>query len=528
MLGEIARGGMGVVYKARQIGVNRLVAIKTLQGGALASEDNLARLRREAVVLSGLRHPNIVTLHAMGESEGRPFLVMEYVEGQNLYESARNHPMAPTAAASLVAKVAEAVQHAHTQSILHRDLKPSNLLIDAQGEPHVSDFGIARLLGDDSDLTRTGQVVGSPSFMPPEQLTGGRNSLQPSADVYSLGAILYFTLTGRAPFVGPDLESVLIQCLGNDPPAPRLLNPGVPAALETLALKCLQREPLARFQRAGDLADELHRYLRGEPILSQPIGPLERAFRWCRRYPVVAGLGAALFVAMVSVITIVLIASFRLAEKARELTHAEYVVDMRRVQQAIEADHLAYAREILARYQPENARPGARKARSNDDLRGWEWFHFALKLDGNERFTLHGHSNGVTALAFAPGRPWLASGSTDGSLCLWDLSRTSLLTQTTIAGRIDALEYSASGEILFSGDNRGNIRSWRLPEMVESSPPYGWTSGIAAIRHLPEPGQLAVATRSSFDVFDVNRRQILESKPFTVWQRAAIRSDGKQ
>ena len=273
LLEKIAEGGMGVVYKARQLSLNRIVAVKMIQPGRVGSPEMVLRFRAEAEAAASLHHPNIVPIHETGECEGQHYFSMDYIEGNNLAEAVREGPLPSARAAQLVEKIAAAVHYAHQHGILHRDLKPSNVLLDETGEPHVTDFGLARRLGGESTLTLTGQVFGSPRFMPPEQASGRPGAVGVHSDVYGLGAILYYLITGRPPFVGETMETTLAQVLEQEPVSPRLLNASVPRDLETICLKCLEKEPSRRYATAQAVADELGRFLRGEPILARPVGP---------------------------------------------------------------------------------------------------------------------------------------------------------------------------------------------------------------------------------------------------------------
>lgn len=270
LLEELGRGGMGVVYKARHRQLDRVVALKMILSGPWATPDELARFRAEAALAARLDHPGIVPVYEIGTCEGKPYFSMKYVPGQTLAQLVAQGPLPSREAARYVLKVAEAVEHAHQKGILHRDLKPSNVLVDDAGEPHVSDFGLAKRVADGSGLTATGAIIGTPSYMPPEQAARQRGRLSPASDVYSLGAILYFLLTGRPPFQAPTLMDTLMQVLDQDPVPPRLLQPKVNRALENICLKCLQKEPEFRYQTAGQLVTALHSYLQGEPITGQP------------------------------------------------------------------------------------------------------------------------------------------------------------------------------------------------------------------------------------------------------------------
>jgi serine/threonine-protein kinase len=290
----IGHGGMGVVYKARHLKLDRIVALKMLRGGDLATARELASLVREAQSIAGLRHAHIVQVHDFGEHEGLPYFTMEYVDGGSLARKLEAKPMPARDAAALVATLADAVDAAHRGGVVHRDLKPSNILLCGDGVPKISDFGLARRATTDSGETLAVAGVGTPSYMAPEQAVGAPEAFEPSVDLYALGAVLYELLTGRPPFKGESSAETQRQVVSEEPVAPSRLNARVPRDLETICLKCLQKTPARRYATARELADDLGRFLRGEPIKARPIGPAERLSKWVRRSPAraVAWLGA--------------------------------------------------------------------------------------------------------------------------------------------------------------------------------------------------------------------------------------------
>jgi len=323
LLEEIGRGGSGTVFRAQQLGVNRIVALKVLTGGAAAGREFVHRFHTEAAAAASLSHPHIVPIYEFGEHDGAHFLAMRFMEGGTL--QARAHgAIAPKEAARSVATIADSLQYAHGHGVLHRDLKPGNILIDKDGQPYVADFGLARVSAQDSDLTISNAVLGTAPYLAPEVATRGAGAATTASDIYGLGAILYELLAGRAPFTGATIGEVLRRVQETEPQSPsqvinesksnprETLRPAdkapfekrkrlgrttsirIPRDLETICLKCLDKEPAKRYSTAQDLADDLNRFLRSEPILARPTSTTERVWRWCQRKPVVAGLVLAL------------------------------------------------------------------------------------------------------------------------------------------------------------------------------------------------------------------------------------------
>jgi tetratricopeptide (TPR) repeat protein/tRNA A-37 threonylcarbamoyl transferase component Bud32 len=300
ILGELGRGGMGVVYKARQLQLNRMVALKMVLAGAHAAPEQLKRFQTEAEAVARLKHPNIVQIYEVGEYDGLPFFSLEYVDGGTLASRIGGKPQPPRDAARVVERLADAMSSAHRQDIIHRDLKPANVLLTTDGDPKITDFGLAKRLEDDSSQTRSGTIMGTPSYMAPEQARGDSKTIGPKSDQYALGAILYEMLTGRPPFQGTTILETLEQVQRQEPVPPCRLQPKVPRDLETVCLKCLQKEPEKRYPTTSALAADLMRFLGGETIMARPVGQIEKGWRWCRRNPRVAVLTMTVLILLVT------------------------------------------------------------------------------------------------------------------------------------------------------------------------------------------------------------------------------------
>jgi serine/threonine-protein kinase len=343
ILGELGRGGMGVVYKARQTALRRLVALKVIGAGAWAGSGEVARFRAEAQAVARLQHPNIVQIYEVGEHDGRPFFSLEYVDGGSLADKLDGTPLPARAAAELIRTLALAIHAAHERGIVHRDLKPANILLSCSREtpasasaalagvsrlheavPKIADFGLAKRLGDDAGLTHTGTVLGTPSYMAPEQAQGQVHHIGPAADTYALGAILYELLTGRPPFRGASGLDTLQQVKSEPPVAPTRLQHQVPCDLETICLKCLEKEPHKRYPTARALAEDLRHFLAGEPIRARPATVWERAWKWAKRRPAVAALLVLLIAAPLALLAVGVWSYFQLKESN---DFAESVVD---------------------------------------------------------------------------------------------------------------------------------------------------------------------------------------------------------
>src|SRR6266516_4785198 len=301
LLEVIGRGGQGVVYRARQKSLNRTVALKVIGLGHWATEVHLKRFRREAEAAARLEHPGIVPIHEVGERDGQCYFSMKFVEGGQLDEVVKHTPLSIRQAAELIAKVARTVSYAHEHGILHRDIKPGNVLLDAKGEPHLTDFGLARLVETESTVTRTMEVLGTPSYMAPEQAAGNNAKVTRATDVYGLGAVLYQLLTGDPPFAGGTTYETIKLLLETEPRSPRLWNPKIDRDLSTICLKCLEKDPKRRYSSALAFAEDLERWIKHEPIRAKRSGFFTHTGKWVRRNPTSALLAASV-VALVAVV----------------------------------------------------------------------------------------------------------------------------------------------------------------------------------------------------------------------------------
>jgi predicted Ser/Thr protein kinase len=288
LIGEIARGGMGVVYKAVQLSPRRVVALKMIRSGVLADDNEIHRFYFEAEAVAQLDHPAIVPVYEAGQHNGEHYFTMAYINGRSLSQRMQEGNVAPREAAQLMIQVAEAVQYAHKRGIIHRDLKPHNILVTDDGQPKVTDFGLAKRPGMNASLTATGQPIGTPNYMPPEQATGLSDEITPASDVYALGATLYFLLTGLPPFRGASVAETLRQVVTEEPVSPRRLNPAVDRDLASITLKCLEKSARSRYATANDFAQDLQRWLRNEPTIARPVSVATRTWKWLRRNRLVA------------------------------------------------------------------------------------------------------------------------------------------------------------------------------------------------------------------------------------------------
>jgi WD40 repeat protein/serine/threonine protein kinase len=451
LLEKIAQGGMGIIFKARQQKPHRIVALKMIRAECMGSNEDLERFQLEAEAVAKLDHPGIVPIFDLGEVNGQHYFSMAFVDGGSLSERLKQGPLRPRLAASFMTDVADALEYAHQQGIIHRDLKPSNILLDSAGKPRVTDFGLAKNFKGDSQLTKDTQVLGTPSFMPPEQAGGGGKAIGPAADVYALGATLYCLLTGRPPFQAATPVETLKQVLEREPVSLRQLNPAVDRDLETICLKCLQKDPARRYASAAGFAADLRRFLAGAPIEARPLGIAERAWRWCRRKPLVASLTAGIACSLLAgaiTATVLWVRAAREAAAARAAQRQSdlrwYVAEMNLALQDWKEGYVASAQARLARQVP--------SASVQPDPRGFDWYYLQ-RLFNPELATLSGHSSPVRCVSFSPDGTNFASASGPfgypAEIRIWKTAdHTALVSVHPPWVEVFGLAYGPKGDVL--------------------------------------------------------------------------------
>jgi WD40 repeat protein/serine/threonine protein kinase len=575
VLGELGRGGMGVVYKARQINLKRIVALKMILGGSHAGAAALERFKTEAEAVARIQHPGIVAVYEIGEHDGLPFFSLEFCPGGSLASQLDGTPLPPMKAAALVEKLARAVEAAHEVGVVHRDLKPANVLLAGDGTPKVTDFGLAKKLDDEQGMTASGAVMGTPSYMAPEQATGKAKLVGQASDVYSLGAILYELLSGRAPFKGATAMDTMMQVATDEPVPPSRLQRRTPIDIETICLKCLEKNPKRRYASAIELADELHRYQAGEPIRARPISTWRRGLKWARRRPTMAALLAVSVAATLSIViggasfTIKLRAERDNVQKqldvARRTLYASQLMRVGSVYQQDPEQGLALLQDTYICPVPwrdaswglyyhlccgDGARTFMLKgefvlsvAFSPDgktlalgsgnfdkpvprDVKLWD------VATGQERAAYTGHTASISSVAFSPDSKTLASGSADKTVRLWDVTtgrqRAVLNGHTHL---VNSVAFSPDGMTLASGSSDEMVRLWDVATGQERAVLNAYYS-VHAVTFSPDGKSLAAGTGATVMLWDVGtsqQRAMLVGQTDVVYsfQSVAFSPDGK-
>ena len=507
VLAMLGRGGMGVVYKARHLRLERLVALKMILAGDLAEPEHVARFLTEARAVARLQHPNIVQIHEIGEQDGRHYFSMEFINGGSLDKALAGIPQPPDEAAQLTETLARAMHVAHERGIVHRDLKPANVLLTADGTPKITDFGLAKQLDEEVGRTRTGLIMGTPSYMPPEQAEGKRWKIGPKADVYALGAILYELLTGRPPFGGANALEIVRQVLDDEPVAPSRLRPHVPRDLETICLKCLQKAPEERYVDAAALADDLSGFLKGEAIKARRVGHVERMLKWARRHPVsvlvalVLGLGgvggtmAWLWLRAAGArqqLAVALDGEKQAQEKYRQLMYCR-AVDL--AYRDWKETNLGRADQLLANCPA--------------DLRCWEWYH-VFHLCHTDLLMVKSPHSSVRGVAFSPDGKRLAGGSWDGEVKVWDAASGAmdLVLSSRSRGAVESVAFSPDGRRLAGASHDKTVKVWDLASRQEILTLTGHTGGVNSVAFSHDGRHLASASwDETVKIWDVARGQ---------------------
>ncbi len=585
LLGKLGEGGMGVVYQARHLQLGRIVALKMILSGGHARAADLARFRTEAEAIARLQHPNIVQVYEVGEHDGVPFLALEYCAGGSLDKKLNGTPLPAQEAARLLQTLARAMQAAHDKSVIHRDLKPANVLLAEDGTPKITDFGLAKKL-DDVGQTASGVIMGTPSYMAPEQAgmaspgrKPGDSAIGPASDVYALGAILYELLTGRPPFKAATPLDTILQVVSDDPLPPSQLQPKTPRDLETICLKCLHKEAGQRYGSAAALADELGRFLRGEPILARPAGWAERGWKWAKRKPTAAALTLVSVLALLVLLVGGLWFNARLteqrnealgqkktAEEQKDLADERAKAEARAKKdaqdernRAEEQKNLAEEKTKLAEREKARAETQLRRAEwlvyagqlaraqsafeNNNavlalqlldecqwDLRGWEHRHLWTRLSSKATFA--GHSHLVTSVAFSPDGRRILTGSLDQTAKVWDADRgQEFLSLKGHTGYVQSVAFSPDGRRILTGSADKTAKVWDADKGQGIFSLRGHTEGVTSVAYSPDGRRILTGSLDkTAKVWDADKGQeFLSLKGHTGYvQSVAYSPDGRR
>ena len=516
ILGELGRGGMGVVYRARQVRLNRPCALKMILAGAHADAESTVRFLAEAEAVARLQHPNIVQIHSIGEADGLPYFELEYLGGGSLEKRLDGTPWPPWTAADLIEVLARGVAEAHRLGIVHRDLKPANVLLTAAGAPKVTDFGLAKSLATDSGLTRSDSIMGSPGYMAPEQAEGKTKEVGPLADVYALGAMLYELLTGRPPFRGATVLDTLEQVKTAEPVTPSRLVPSLPRDVETIALKCLQKEPEKRYDSAAALADDLRRFQIGEPIVARPVPIWDRAWRWCRRHPAPASLTAAVVLVAILGMAGILwqwgeavqardLASKRAVAEAEARRETEKtLVDMYTTSGISAGDQGEHARAALWFANATRRAVNDPDRRQSNAIRARTWGRRALTplhavvTDGSRPESLVFHPGGHHLIT----RSVIGGAARDARHTLWDLSTERSVPFTGGLSDVPAAAWSPDGHNLAMGLSDGDVIVTGFPT-GDGATRIKFPGRIRLLSYSPDGRYLAIAGGDVARIWDV-------------------------
>ena len=519
LLNEIDRGGMGVVYRARQIQANRIVALKMILAGKFATKKELKRFYSEAEAAAKLDHPNIVPIYDIGEHDGHPFFTMAYVDGENLASRLMHGPLGEREAAALIKEVSQAIHYAHQQGIVHRDLKPANILLTKTGQTRITDFGLAKRIGDQSELTVTGDVVGTPSYMSPEQINGSTGEVGIRSDVYSLGAILYCLLTGRPPFQAATILETFTQLTQSEPVPPRQFVSTISQDLETICLKCLQKAPGKRYPSTAELVADLDHFLEGKPVQARPVSQWEHAWRWCQRKPLIASLSAAvgLLVFLVAIVSTVAALHLRTmawnenqarlqamhqtsmaknhlkAVQKAQKTAQENLLTAQQAKQAAQANayaaHMNIAQMSWNDSHIENVL-NLLKDHREQELRGFEW-HYLQRLCHQDLTTSKSNSL-VNSAAYLPNSNQLLLVNSRGELVYWDLlQQRQVFSQRLHTGKANQLSLSPDGKTLATAGDDKAIILWDVERKTLLQTLTGHTSKVLSVSFNFDGSQLA-------------------------------------